>query len=94
MLEKTDWKEFREKQENHKKDWKIMVPVSEKVNRAGHVHSGKKYIEGRHKISVYKYAKVHCKGRRNELLSVVHEEQEVTVLCYSRKYMLKIKIFE
>lgn len=87
--EKADWNGFREEQENHKKDWKIMLPVWGKVNRAGHVHSGKKEIEGRHKIPVYRYVKGHCKGRRNELFSPVHEEREVTGLCYSRKKYVK-----
>lgn len=45
-------------------DWKIIPPVWGKVNRAGHVQSGKKEIEERHKISAHKYVKDIAKGER------------------------------
>lgn len=41
----------------------------------------KKEIEETHKISAHKYVKGHHKRRRNELSSLVDEEQEVTHLC-------------
>lgn len=38
--EKDDWNGFSKVKEDHKKYWKIVLPVYGKVNRAGHVHSG------------------------------------------------------